>query len=168
LCGRISWDALHVYNATRGFPKEELYGLTSQVRRSAASIGANIAEGSGRRSNNEIGRFLQIARGSASETEYHLLLAHDLDVLRDEDFRELSRQADELQRMLTALIQSFHREEREASYAEGYPLRAESGFAHRSQLIAHSFLPVTCSPLDIRASFKKRPKQKLRFHCQKV
>jgi four helix bundle protein len=91
---------LDIYSATRSFPKEELYGLTSQLRRSAASIGANIAEGSGRRSNNEICRFLQISRGSASETEYHLLLARDLKFLRDEDFRKLSREADELQRML--------------------------------------------------------------------
>jgi four helix bundle protein len=105
---------LNVYNATRRFPKEELYGLTSQVRRSAASIGANIAEGSGRRSNNEICRFLQIARGSASETEYHILLAYDLKLLGEEEFRRLSRQADELQRMLTALIQSFHRAPAEA------------------------------------------------------
>ena len=102
----VVWQRAHrmtldVYNATRGFPKEELYGLTSQIRRSAASIGANIAEGSGRRSNNEICRFLQIARGSASETEYHILLAYDLKLICEEDFRRLSRQADEVQRMLT-------------------------------------------------------------------
>jgi four helix bundle protein len=106
---------LDVYNSTRQFPKEELYGLTSQLRRSAASVGANIAEGSGRRSNNEICRFLQIARGSASEAEYHILLARDLKFLREEDFHRLSRQADEVQRMLTALIQSFHTAKTEAS-----------------------------------------------------
>lgn len=116
----IVWRKAHqmtldVYNATRYFPKEELYGLTSQLRRSVASIGANIAEGSGRRSNNEICRFLQIARGSASEAEYHLLLASDLKLLGEDDFRKLSQQADELQRMLTALIQSFHPKERQAS-----------------------------------------------------
>jgi four helix bundle protein len=105
---------LDVYSATRSFPKEELYGLTSQLRRSAASIGANIAEGSGRRSNKEICRFLQIARGSASEAEYHLLLARDLKLLPEEDFRRLSRTADEVQRMLTTLIQSFHPKEIEA------------------------------------------------------
>ncbi len=109
----IVWKKAHemtlgIYDATRAFPKEELYGLTSQLRRSAASIGANIAEGSGRRSNNEICRFLQIARGSASEAEYHMLLARDLKFLREEEFRKLSRQADEVQRILTALIQSFH------------------------------------------------------------
>ena len=116
----IVWRKAHkmtldVYEATGSFPKEELYGLTSQLRRSSASIGANIAEGSGRRSNNEICRFLQIARGSASEAEYHLLLARDLRFLADEDFRRLSHQADELQRMLTALIQSFHPKESQAS-----------------------------------------------------
>jgi four helix bundle protein len=110
---------LDIYAATRSFPKEELYGLTSQLRRSAASIGANIAEGSGRRSSNEICRFLQIARGSASETEYHILLARDLKLIQEEDFRRLSRQSDEVQRMLTALIQSFHSTKREASVAEG-------------------------------------------------
>jgi four helix bundle protein len=69
---------LSVYQRTRDFPKEEMYGLTSQMRRSAASVGANIAEGCGRRSDGEMRRFLQIARGSASELEYHLLLAKDL------------------------------------------------------------------------------------------
>ena len=116
----VVWQKAHqmtldVYGVTSEFPREELYGLTSQLRRAAASIGANIAEGSGRRSNNEICRFLQIARGSASETEYHLLLARDLKFLREEDFRKLSRRADELQRMLTALIQSFHPKERQTS-----------------------------------------------------
>jgi four helix bundle protein len=114
------WQKAHsmtvgVYSASRGFPREELYGLTSQLRRSAASIGANIAEGSGRRSNKEICRFLQIARGSASEAEYHMLLARDLKFLSEENFHRLSRQPDEVQRMLTALIQSFHLEKSEAS-----------------------------------------------------
>jgi four helix bundle protein len=98
---------LDVYCATRGFPREELYGLTSQLKRSAASIGANIAEGCGRRSDGEMCRFLQIARGSASETEYHVMLARDLRFLGEDDFRKLARQANELQRMLTVLIQRF-------------------------------------------------------------
>ena len=124
----IVWRKAHamtldVYSATRSFPKEELYGLTSQLRRSAASIGANIAEGSGRRSNNEICRFLQIARGSASEAEYHILLARDVNLLSEQDFRRLSRQADELQRMLTALIQSFHAVKKEPLPAADEPCR---------------------------------------------
>jgi four helix bundle protein len=98
---------LAVYELTRRFPREELFGLTSQIRRSAASVGANIAEGCGRRSDGEMCRFLQIARGSASELEYHLLLAHDLHLLEDGHFHDLERQVDEVQRMLTALIQRF-------------------------------------------------------------
>jgi len=98
---------LSTYRITAEFPKEELYGLTSQLRRSAASIGANIAEGCGRRSDGEMCRFLQIARGSASEVEYHFLLARDLHLLTEKSFQVLTRQADELQRMLTGLIQSI-------------------------------------------------------------
>ena len=104
------WSKAHeltvsVYVITRIFPKDEMYGLTSQVRRSAASIGANIAEGCGRRSDGELCRFLQIARGSASETEYHLLLAKDLGLLSESDFRKAEQKVLEVQRMLTALVQ---------------------------------------------------------------
>ena len=106
---------LDVYRITSTFPREELYGLTSQLRRSAASIGANIAEGSGRRANKEIRRFLQIARGSASEAEYHLLLARDLELLDEQSFQRLSTEADSVQRMLTALIQSLQSQGGEAS-----------------------------------------------------
>src|SRR5437667_4861879 len=89
------WQKAHemtvaVYGITRTFPREELYGLTSQLRRSASSIGANIAEGCGRRSDGEMARFLQIARGSASEIEYHVLLARDLRYLREEEYHQLS------------------------------------------------------------------------------
>ncbi len=98
--------ALNTYRLTSTFPKDEMYGLTSQLRRSAASIGANIAEGCGRRSDGEMYRFLQIARGSACEIEYHFLLARDLRFLSEESFRKLTSQADEVQRMLTALMQS--------------------------------------------------------------
>ena len=62
--------------------------------------------------------FCRFARGSASEAEYHILLAQDLSFLRDEDFRKLSHQADELQRMLTALIQSFHKEKKQEELTE--------------------------------------------------
>ena len=106
---------LHTYRVTACFPKEEMYGLTSQLRRAAASIGANVAEGCGRRSDGDMCRFLQIARGSASEVEYHLLLAKDLRFLDEQEFRLLSHQADELQRMLTALIQTV----RSSKGAEG-------------------------------------------------
>ncbi len=104
------WSKAHeltisIYRLTHAFPKDEMYGLTSQVRRSAASIGANIAEGCGRRSDGELVRFLQIARGSASETEYHLLLAKDLGFLCESDFRKTEQKVVEVQRMLTALVQ---------------------------------------------------------------
>ena len=96
---------LSVYKKTYGFPKEEMYGLTSQLRRATSSIGANIAEGCGRRSDPEMRRFLQIARGSANEVEYHLLLARDLRFLPVEDFKELENRVLEIQRMLASLVQ---------------------------------------------------------------
>jgi four helix bundle protein len=104
------WSKAHeltvlVYKLTRAFPRDEVYGLTSQVRRSAASVGANIAEGCGRHSDGEMTRFLQIARGSASETEYHLLLAKDLGFLQETDFQVAEQAVVVVQRMLTALVQ---------------------------------------------------------------
>lgn len=104
------WSKAHeltvrVYELTRSFPREEMYGLTSQLRRSAGSIGANIAEGCGRRSDGEFTRFLQIARGSASEVEYHLLLARDLGFLAAQDYRELEQKIVEVERMLTSFVQ---------------------------------------------------------------
>jgi four helix bundle protein len=96
---------LTIYQCTRKFPKEEIYGLTSQIRRASASIGANIAEGCGRRSDPEMKRFVQIARGSASEVEYHLLLARDLQFLTVEEFRDLDAKALKIQRMLASLSQ---------------------------------------------------------------
>jgi four helix bundle protein len=93
---------LDVYQKTRCFPKEEMYGLTSQMRRSAASVGANIAEGCGRRSDGEMRRFLQIARGSANELEYHLLLAKDLHLLKAAEFEDLEARILEIQRMLAS------------------------------------------------------------------
>jgi four helix bundle protein len=82
---------LDVYQGTKAFPREELYGLTSQVRRAAVSIGANIAEGAGKNSRPELARFLQIAMGSASELEYHLILARDLRYLAPEVCEQISQ-----------------------------------------------------------------------------
>jgi four helix bundle protein len=96
---------LRVYLMTRTFPKEEMYGLTGQLRRAAASIGANIAEGCGQRLDAEMKRFLQIARGSASELEYHLLLAKDLQFLAAGEFQDLDDKVKEVQRMLASLVQ---------------------------------------------------------------
>ncbi len=96
--------ALGIYKATVKFPKHELYGLTSQLRRAAGSIPANIAEGCGRSGKAELARFLDVSLGSASELEYHLILSHDLGFLSDGDYSQLDAQAVELKRMLTAFI----------------------------------------------------------------
>lgn len=111
------WEKAHkltieVYRATASFPKSELFGLTSQMRRASASIGANIAEGCGRRGNTELGRFLQIAMGSASELEYHLLLSRDLLMLSGPEHRNLDVRVIELKRMLSRLIKSMPPEKR--------------------------------------------------------
>ncbi len=98
---------LQIYRATATFPKEEMYGLTSQTKRAAASIPANIAEGSGRGSDGELIRFLRIASGSACELEYHLLLAHDLGFLGAADYQQLNTHVTDILRMLTGLIQSL-------------------------------------------------------------
>lgn len=96
--------ALAIYENSRAFPREEIYGLTGQLRRAAISIGANIAEGCGRRSDGELVRFLQIARGSASEVEHHLMLARDLKFLQPRTHQELDKNLQEVQRMLTSLV----------------------------------------------------------------
>jgi four helix bundle protein len=98
---------LYIYRSTRTFPKEEMYGLTSQMRRSAASIGANIAEGCCRKGDKDFGRFLQIATGSASELEYHVLLAHDLGLLNTPDYQRLSQEVVEVKRMLSSLVKKL-------------------------------------------------------------
>ena len=98
---------LAVYRVTGGFPKDELYGMTGQIRRSCASIPANIAEGCGRNGRAELARFLHIAMGSASEPEYHLLLSHDLVFLTAEEHKQLNEDTTEVKRMLTSFIQTL-------------------------------------------------------------
>ena len=109
------WQKAHqltlvVYQTTAAFPREERYGLTSQLRRCSSSIPANLAEGCGRSGDAEFARFCSIAMGSASELEYHLLLARDLNLLKPKEHAELSQRATELKRMLTALIQKLNAE----------------------------------------------------------
>ena len=95
---------LHLYPATAVFPKSELYGLTSQMRRCCVSIGSNIAEGCGRAGENEKARFLQIALGSLSELEYQVLVARDLGYLSTEGAEDLIRRILEIGRMLGSLL----------------------------------------------------------------
>ena len=99
--------ALAVHRVTTSFPKEELHGLTSQTRRAAISVPSNIAEGCGRGGRAELGRFLRIATGSASELEYHLILAHDLTLLNIADHKRLAGQVVEIKQMLAALIRKL-------------------------------------------------------------
>ena len=94
---------LDVYRATQAFPREELFGLTSQIRRAGMSIPADIAEGCGRSSSAEYRRFVQIALGSASELEYHLLLGRDLAYLSETTHLMLQSQVEEIKRMLSRL-----------------------------------------------------------------
>ena len=98
---------LAVYEATARFPNEERYGLTSQIRRSSVSIPANIAEGCGRGSDADLARFLRIAAGSASELEYHLLLAEQLEMLDATDHRHLTKDVTEVKRMLISFIKKL-------------------------------------------------------------
>ncbi len=102
--------ALDVYKATMLFPKEEQYGLTSQIRRACVSIPANIAEGCGRTGEAELARFLRISMGSASELEYHILLAFDLGFLFQADYERLLSNVTEVKRMLTGYIQKLKAE----------------------------------------------------------
>lgn len=95
---------LELYKITATFPDEERFGLKSQIRRCAGSIGANIAEGCGRRGNGQLHNFLQIATGSVSELEYHLLLCRDLGYLRKDDHSRVEKSVIELRRMLASLI----------------------------------------------------------------
>jgi four helix bundle protein len=101
------WEKAHqlvlaLYKASACFPSTEIYGLTSQLRRAGVSIAANIAEGCGRSGRLDFARFLEIAMGSASEVEYHLLLSRDLAFLSDLQYLPLVKQVTEIKRMLTS------------------------------------------------------------------
>ena len=106
------WEKAHyvtlgVYKASATFPKDELYGLTNQIRRSSVSVPSNIAEGCGRSGDPDFARFLQIAMGSASELEYQLLLAHDLGFMNSTKYKTLVNQVIEVKRMLAVLLQKL-------------------------------------------------------------
>jgi four helix bundle protein len=102
------WQLAHkivcdIYRETAGFPKTEAYGLTAQLRRSAASVPANLAEGCGRRGDAEFSRYVRISLGSATELEYHLLLSRDVGLLSSSSFDSLSAEVVRMQGMLAGL-----------------------------------------------------------------
>ena len=102
------WEKAHaltldIYRITRDFPRAENFGLQSQMRRASVSIGANIAEGSGRSGRREFGQFLSLALSSASELEYHVLLVRDLGFIDTSAHHRISAEVLEVKRMLTGL-----------------------------------------------------------------
>ncbi len=98
---------LDVYRQSLSFPSDERFGLTAHLRKSATSVPSNIAEGCGREGERELARFLSIAAGSASESEYQLLLARDLGYLQSDDHRQLDQQVNEVKRMLNSFIRTL-------------------------------------------------------------
>jgi four helix bundle protein len=98
---------LAVYAATKGFPREEQFGLTSQMRRAAVSIACNIVEGCARNSEADFLHFLDMAYGSAREVEYQISLAHRLSYLAPEDFNSSNAKCEETAKVLNGLIRSF-------------------------------------------------------------
>ncbi|MFQ5633355.1 MAG: four helix bundle protein [bacterium] len=107
-----SWHKAHaltikVYKITKDFPREELYGITSQLRRACSSIPTNIAEGCGRETEAELCRFSYIAMGSASETECLFILTKDLKYISDTQYRELSNDIVEIKKIITGYIQKL-------------------------------------------------------------
>jgi len=114
------WQRAHqitltIYRCTRDFPREETYGVVSQLRRCSSSIGANIAEGCGRSGNAEFGRFLTMAMASASELEYFLLLARNLHYLSREKHETVAQDVVEMRRMLNRLLSKVQAERGSAS-----------------------------------------------------
>ena len=98
-----------IYRLSRGFPREEMYGMTSQMRRSSASIAANVAEGYGRENRGSFVQLLRIAQGSLKETETHLLLSERVGLVERKQIDGLLEQSDELGRIFRSLIRSIQR-----------------------------------------------------------
>lgn len=107
--GRAHELTLQLYKATSNFPKEELYALTSQIKRAASSICANLMEGSHRLGTKEFRQFVGIANGSAGELKYHILLAKDLGYIPENKYLQLKGEIDTICKMLRGLINSLNR-----------------------------------------------------------
>jgi four helix bundle protein len=110
---------LELYRISQRFPREEIYGITSQLRRAAVSIGANLAEGCGRRTSTELARFARIALGSASELDYHLLLSRDLGFMAADEFTRALSMLTEVRKMLTSFLNSVEEQIEAQSRAAG-------------------------------------------------
>ena len=109
------WEKSHqltltVYDVTKNYPREELFGLISQMRRSSASIATNIAEGCGRSSDADFARFLSMSSGSASELEYQIILSHDLKYIEEDQFYFMTNKIKEIKRMLHGFSQKLKAE----------------------------------------------------------
>lgn len=98
---------LKIYELTKKFPKEEMYGLTSQIRRASVSIPSNIVEGKSRNSKKDYLRFLLISRGSLEEVRYQLLLSKDLEYIKEKDYIILYELSNEVGKLLNGLINSI-------------------------------------------------------------
>jgi four helix bundle protein len=107
--------AVSVYSVTRGFPRDEQFGLSIQVRRAAASVASNIAEGQGRASSNELLHFVSIARGSLCEAQTQIMLAERVDYIDDARCRAIVAQADEVGRLIRGLSRSISRKQQGAT-----------------------------------------------------
>lgn len=101
--------AVMCYEITKSFPRGEIYGMTSQIRRAAAAIPANVAEGRGRENSGEFIQFLRIAQGSLKELETHLILAHRVELATEEEMALLLERCEKLGKMLRALIRSIQK-----------------------------------------------------------
>lgn len=101
--------ALQIYSVTKSFPRQEMYSLVDQMRRAAISVGTNLMEGAMRLGTKEYRQFVGIARGSAGEVCYQLLLARDLKYISDETYRELRTGYDRVIQMLSRLSQTLNR-----------------------------------------------------------
>ncbi len=99
--------ATQIYSTTKSFPIDELYGLTSQLRRASVSISSNISEGAGRNSDKEFRQFLNISFGSCAEIETQLIISKKLGYLSEEQFSILSTEIIEIQKIIYSLIQKF-------------------------------------------------------------
>ena len=109
----ILWQEAHnltlkVYEYSKAFPKDETFGVTSQLRRACVSIACNISEGCGRLSDKELAHFLVIANGSASELAYQLLLSKDLEYISEPDYNQFDQDLTQIRKMLNAFVKQLN------------------------------------------------------------